>query len=144
MGGSFCRYGFYRRNADAGWGMYQAVGDYAMIDINKQYRTRDGREVRIYAINEGCGVASVHGAIKCKDDVWHVYSWSEDGISIFGQITDKDLIEVRPRHKRTVWLNVYDHCLSYYDNKEDADMFAGGRRIACIKVDLDFFEGDGL
>jgi len=117
-----------------------------MIDINKKYRTRDGREVRIYATDKGCGVASVHGAIKCQSNVWHVYSWSEDGISIFGQITDKDLIEVRPRHKRTVWLNIYGSGIvpEACSAKERADFYAGCNRIACIKVELDFEEGEGL
>ena len=122
-----------------------------MIDKSKTYRTRDGREVRIYATDEGHGVASVHGAIKCKDDVWHVYSWSEDGVSIFGQITDKDLIEVRHRHKRTVWLAVYDN--GYIEATSKLEWrngpcingpYDGAKPIACIKVDLDFEEGDGL
>ena len=116
-----------------------------MIDISKKYRTRDGREVRIYATDKGCGTASVHGAIKCKNDVWHVYSWSEDGVSILGHITDKDLIEHRPRHKRTVWLNVYPSSIVWdHTTKEKADKFASYERIACIKVELDFEEGEGL
>ena len=117
-----------------------------MIDINKKYRTRDGREVRIYATDEGCGVASVHGAIKTKDGIWHVYSWSEDGFSIFGREDEKDLIEVRPRHKRTVWLNVYGSGIvpEACSSKERADFAAGHNRIACIEVDLDFEEGEGL
>lgn len=113
-----------------------------MIDINKKYRTRDGREVRIYATDGGAG-ASIHGAIKTETG-WLVTAWGARGNYWCNEDHHHDLIEVRPRHKRTVWMNVYEHCLSYYDNKEDADMFAGGRRIACIKVDLDFCEGDGL
>jgi hypothetical protein len=115
-----------------------------MIDISKQYRTRDGREVRIYATNEGCGVASVHGAIKTKDDIWHVYSWSEDGLSIFGRERDEDLIEVRLRHKRTVWVNVYnDSKPALHLSRELADQYRCDR-TACIKVELDYAEGDGL
>jgi hypothetical protein len=112
-----------------------------MIDINKKYRTRDGREVRIYATDEGCGVASVHGAIKTKDGVWHVYSWSEDGLSIFGRERNEDLIEVRPRHKRTVWLHVWNGgtvCAT------EESYYVPEGRIACIKVELDFEEGEGL
>ena len=112
-----------------------------MIDINKKYRTRDGREVRIYATDEGCGVASVHGAIKTKDGIWHVYSWSEDGLSIFGREQDKDLVEVRPRHKRTVWLHVFKN--STVCGPIDA-CYDIPNRIACIKVELDFEEGEGL
>jgi hypothetical protein len=115
-----------------------------MIDINKKYRTRDGREVRIYAINEGCGVASVHGAIKTKDGVWHVYSWSEDGLSIFGRKRNEDLIEIRPRHKRTVWVTVYPmNRYQISDENIQCDIYPP-KRIACIKVELDFEEGEGL
>jgi hypothetical protein len=115
-----------------------------MIDINKQYRTRDGREVRIYATDEGCGVASVHGAIKTKDGIWHVYSWSEDGLSIFGRERDEDLIEVRPRHKRTVWVTVYPmNRYQISDENIQCDIYPP-KRIACIKVELDFEEGEGL
>jgi hypothetical protein len=73
-----------------------------MIDKNKTYRTRDGREVRIYAIEAGNGIASIHGAIK-NNDVWHICCWHEDGSYYAGQERDEDLIEIRPRHKRTVW-----------------------------------------
>lgn len=51
------------------------------------------------------------------------------------------LIEVRPRHKRTVWLHVFKNSTvcateeAYYDITN---------RIACIKVELDFEEGEGL
>jgi len=119
-----------------------------MIDINKKYQTRDGRKVRIYATDGGAG-SPVMGAVFYTTPNgqwwWKSARWTEDGrYDYHGRQTETDLIEVRPRHKRTVWLNVYDHCFSYYDNKEDADMFAGGRRIACIKVELDFAEGDGL
>ena len=112
-----------------------------MIDKDRTYRTRDGREVRIYATDEGCGVASVHGAIKTKDGIWHVYSWSEDGLSIFGRERDEDLIEVRPRHKRTVWLHVWKNgtvCAT------EETYYVPTGRIACIKVELDFEEGEGL
>ena len=115
-----------------------------MIDKSKTYRTRDGREVRIYATDEGCGVASVHGAIKTKDGIWHVYSWSEDGLSIFGRERDEDLIEVRPRHKRTVWVTVYPmNRYQISDENIQCDIYPPNR-IACIKVELDFEEGEGL
>jgi len=115
------------------------------IDITKKYRTRDGREVRIYAAYEGCGVASVHGAIKTKNGIWHVYSWSEDGYSVFGQETDKDLIEVKRRIKQKVWVNVYpDHCLGAYHEKRHADEMAAPHRIGCVQVEIECEEGEGL
>ena len=111
-----------------------------MIDINKQYRTRDGREVRIYA-TDGRGIYPVHGAVKVEDG-WTPYTWKEVGVE--GVSNVNDLIEIRPRHKRTVWVNAYvDNTNSVYGTKERAD---GDKylRIACIKVDLDFEEGEGL
>jgi len=121
-----------------------------MISKDKQYRTRDGREVRIYA-TDGVGEYSIHGAIKGHLG-WSAALWREDGkchwcSSSFGYgppTPNFDLIEVKPRHKRTVWLNVYvDEVTSVHRSKESAD-FHNLFRIACIKVDLDFCEGDGL
>jgi len=117
-----------------------------MIDITKQYRTRDGREVRIYA-TDGEGPYPVHGAIRLPT-FWCPTNWDENGLYKAGgfELHDYDLIEVRPRHKRTVWLNMYgsgvvpESCSS----KERADLAAACGRIACIKVDLDFEEGEGL
>jgi hypothetical protein len=112
-----------------------------MIDINKKYRTRDGREVRIYA-TDGRGIYPVHGAVKVEDG-WIPYTWQEIGVE--GVNNARDLIEVRPRHKRTVWFNVFKNVEhGGYENKLEADICAGTDRIACIKVELDFEEGEGL
>lgn len=113
-----------------------------MIDINKKYRTRDGREVRIYA-TDGWSASPVHGAIKVEGE-WRSSCWSVRGI----HHTDRayDLVEVRPRQKRTVWVNVYESGIipENCSSKERADLAAACGRIACIKVELDFEEGEGL
>jgi hypothetical protein len=116
-----------------------------MIDINKKYRTRDGREVRIYATDAGGPKKTVHGAVKEKDG-WYMLAWSKNGV-VSNIDRNLDLIEVRPRHKRTVWVNVYEKSTSIWDSKEHADARADRAsfdRIACIKVELDFEEGQGL
>ena len=114
-----------------------------MIDINKQYRTRDGREVRIYATDGGLLKSMVHGAIFTKGCGWLSNTWSAKGSS--RPLTEEfDLIEVRPRHKRTVWVNVYDDSKpALHLSRELADQYCCDR-IACIKVELDFEEGEGL
>jgi hypothetical protein len=111
-----------------------------MIDINKKYRTRDGREVRIYA-TDGHETYPIHGAI--MDQGWCPHHWMPDGRGAFERF---DLIEVRPRHKRTVWLNVYGSGIvpEACSSRENADRAAACNRIACIKVELDFEEGEGL
>jgi hypothetical protein len=117
-----------------------------MIDKNKQYRTRDGREVRIYA-TDGFGIWAVHGAI-LTDDGWWAMCWAEDGKFICGGVYDgspssaSDLIEVKPRIKRTVWVSIYpDHVSTW--------VYATGapyspNRLACVKVEIDCEEGEGL
>ena len=117
-----------------------------MISKDKQYKTRNGLDVRIYA-TDGYGKKPVHGAYLDKNCTgWIDYAWAITGASyLYGDGEPLDLIEVRPRHKRTVWLNVCEHVvMGCYENKWEADSCAGKDRLACIKVDLDFEEGDGL
>jgi len=119
-----------------------------IIDKNRIYRTRDGREVRIYATDGGSRYP-VHGAV-CMDDGWLPRQWTEQGELSNGRLVPSahDLIEVRPRHKRTVWLNVHvNRSVIAHDLREEADkLFCKdvAPRIACIKVDLNFEEGEGL
>jgi len=121
------------------------------ISMDKKYRTRGGREVRIYA-TDGNSIWAVHGAILTEDG-WWAMCWAKDGKFICGGVYDgspssaSDLIEVKPRIKRTVWFNVYPEtqgatvgCLS----KEHADKLQAPNRIACVKVEIDCEEGEGL
>jgi len=114
-----------------------------MIDINKKYRTRDGREVRIYAVDGG-GMHPVHGSIKTSDG-WRSFTWPSDG-RIACDENCGDLIEVKPRIQRTVWLNVYTGGVSIWmhSSKEEADLHAEPKRHACYKVEIDVEEGHGL
>jgi hypothetical protein len=115
------------------------------IDITKNYRTRDGREVRIYA-TDGGGGAPVHGAI--KNGFWSPWQWMEHGSSSTRGTNGADLIEVRPRIKREVWVNVYPTAINpdimAHPTKFDADRFCASRRLACIPITIDCAEGDGL
>ena len=113
-----------------------------MIDINKKYRTRDGREVRIYAI-DGHESFPVHGAIK-MDGQWRVSTWNSSGNGITSSKGDR-LTEVPPRHKQTVWLNVYGpESYTSHHSRQQADDERDRKCLACIKVELDFEEGEGL
>ena len=119
-----------------------------MIDITKKYRTRDGREVRIYA-TDGADPYPVHGAIKNSDGEWCGSAWRVNGDYKLNAPTfdDDDLIEVKPRIKREVWVNVYPlHVSVTYETKADADKGAYQQvnRIACVKLTIDCEEGHGL
>ena len=115
----------------------------SQIDINKTYRTREGEPVRIYAIDAG-GEYPVHGAAYA-DGQWHVATWSILGNSFDGKERPFDLFEVKPRVTGEVWLNIYaTHVAGHvYSCKEDADR-VGARRSACIKIEYDVEEGEGL
>jgi len=116
-----------------------------MIDLTKQYRTRDGREVRIYA-TDGYPSLTVHGAIKLEDG-WEIVAWRSDGRLGGYAESDSDLIEVKPRIRREVWLNVYDgdDVVSARSSREAADRaWSVGHRIACVRVVIDCEEGEGL
>jgi len=115
------------------------------IELGKLYRTLDGLEVRIYATDGGEDYP-IHGAIKF-DNGWFEQTWTSDGRYVCGETkpSDADLIEVKPRIKRTVWLNIHPPA-SYivHDSKHNADKNAFFGRIACVKIEIDCEEGEGL
>jgi hypothetical protein len=119
-----------------------------MIDKNRTYRTRDGREVRIYATDGGdlFEDRTIHGAVKSRNR-WVFAVWNAMTGRCFASLkgeTETDLIEIRPRHKRTVWVTVYPmNRYQISDENIQCDIYPP-KRIACIKVELDFEEGEGL
>ena len=120
-----------------------------MIDPKKQYRTRDGREVRIYAVDGG-GRRPVHGAFWSADNRWSVRSWQPDGNTEEDEPNNLDLIEVKPRIKRKVWVNVYSGrelvWMTIHDERGEADDYPDCHnvRIACVEIEIDVEEGHGL
>jgi hypothetical protein len=122
------------------------------IELGKQYRTRDGREVRIYAVDGGNGFHPIHGAILQPNGGWEVVVWNRDGTPTHCHMSpEMNLIEVKPKITRTYWLV---HCvdgglLGYTFPTEDrAKTYAWQRRpnIAGITGphEITFTEGDGL
>ena len=112
-----------------------------MISMDKKYRTRDGREVRIYA-TDGYPNKVIYGAIKYYGRIWAATFWQRDG-RIFSDIeTEDDLIEVKPRIKRTVWLHVFRNG-EVLSTSEPPDHYIT-TRVACVKVEIDVEEGEGL
>jgi len=65
-----------------------------MIDKDKSYKTRDGKEVRIYA-TDGSEGAPIHGAIEVESNAWWLVAWLKSG-HFLGQdnMCEHDLIEV--------------------------------------------------
>lgn len=68
------------------------------IEMGKKYKTRDGRDVRIYAV-DGFGEYCVHGAYYDVADYGYI-GWIDDSWTINGEVIsgqsgfDLELIEV--------------------------------------------------
>ena len=112
-----------------------------MIDINKKYRTISGQEVRIYSV-DGRMPYIVHGAIEWEHG-WSVACWDDDG-NYYGATPNLKLVEVKPRIKETVWINIYDGYKSISSTEKVAEDRADCGIIARVKVDIDVEEGHGL
>jgi hypothetical protein len=90
-----------------------------MIDMSKKYRTRDGREVRIYAVDAG-GDYPVHGAVlkAGTDGNWTARTWAGGNFFSSPQYAAAphhgDLVEV----KAEVWIWVFE------DGARSADALA--------------------
>lgn len=113
-----------------------------MIDKAKEYRTRDGRPVRIYA-TDGSGDRVVQGAYLGSDG-WIQCNWFTTGI--FHPVLGQDglgLIEIKPRHKRTMWLSL--HRNSQYDRGYptlgESQLNSRTDIYARIKIEVDAEEG---
>ena len=114
-----------------------------MIDPNKIYQTKSGREWRWYGEN---GNGQIHGAFKDNSDIWRIDVWGENGEYFYHHEPSLDLVEVKSRIKRTYWLNIYENpnrCEIYEKRKVVNDM-AGNDRLACVKVEIDCEVGEGL
>ena len=72
-----------------------------MISLDKQYKTRDGREVRVFMVDGG-GEWPILGAYK-DQDAWYCNEWTSKGTHNYtGTTNGYDLIEVVP--EKEVWL----------------------------------------
>jgi len=74
-----------------------------MIDIKKQYKTRDGRDVRILCIDGPSTHYPVIGFIAGNK---HTTSWSSWGTST---VTGSDLFEVKPKIIVEKWVNIFQY-----------------------------------
>jgi hypothetical protein len=111
-----------------------------MIDKNKQYKTRDGREVRIYA-TDGGGIYPVHGAIK-NESGWYLAQWYSDGRHIRSNESPSDLIEVKPRIKIERWIVVYEN--GEVNTLKTPPVPADYGRFAVKHISFEVEEGEGL
>ena len=113
-----------------------------LIKLESAYKTRDGQDVRIYAI-DGIGERCVHGSV-FLDGGWVAAVWTADGFHRPSKTQDAfDLIEVKPRIKIERWALVnrngdYSLWLDKPSKAVSVDAFA------ITRVSLEVEEGEGL
>lgn len=118
------------------------------IKLDGEYQTRDGRPVRVLCVDrigtQYPVIALVPAVTGPERELFEHYT--EEGHTERIGASHLDLIPVPKRHKRTVWVNLYRHVDpgSFFDSKEKADASASPDRTECLKLDLDFAEGEGL
>ena len=81
------------------------------IEVGKTYKTRNGREVRIYAVDGGKR-DPIHGAVMKTNGQWVSYSWRADG-HYLEQDSDWDIVIPPLRYEgvfRVGDLNDFSHC----------------------------------
>jgi hypothetical protein len=100
-----------------------------MISKDKQYTTREGQEVRIYA-TDGAYDFPIHGAV-LNDDGWEDQTWKQDG-GFNHDASRFDLIEIVPKVK--VWVEYcldedgYFHTVVNLTERDYLECKAGGER----------------
>ena len=116
-----------------------------MFEAGKTYRTRDGREARVYA-TDGGPEWPIHGAIKRDGGEWISHNWRANG-RLWNKAGDSHFDLMPP--KREAWVNIYPNLsnnvflASYlHTTRAAADEHAGTDRVACVRIE--YTEGQGL
>jgi len=112
------------------------------ISLDKEYRTRRGHKVRLYAI-DGLGTNPVHGA-RLINGIWEQTSWRRNGAYYADSQYRLDLVEVKSRIKRTVWLNVYESFTHVHGSLASAKRCGGETILLRKEITIECEEGEGL
>ena len=110
-----------------------------MISLDKEYRTRDGRKVRLLCVD---GPDEIYPVIGFVENSIGTYEWCSDGKVCESQVADQyDLIESKPRVKKTVWLHHYEDgsCIIFSESVPIHEY-----TIARTKHEIDVPHGYGL
>lgn len=98
-----------------------------MISMDKKYRTRDGRDVRLLCV-DGPDLLPVIGIIEGDS---HASCWGLSGrLSDVGRYHPNDLIEYHEPDIRTIWVNVYQDAVYAYEDVRNAEILARPGAIA--------------
>lgn len=114
-----------------------------MVSLDKEYMTRDGRKVRLLCIDGPDEGYPVVGFVEGLEDT---FRWRLGGAFFFGFGESKfDLIEVKPRVKKTLWINHHDNGgTTTWNSESKALVYSPQTTIARTKCEIDVEHGCGL
>jgi hypothetical protein len=117
-----------------------------MIEMGKEYRTRDGDPVRIYSVEGANAMQPVVGERLFLNDVWTASAWDKEGRwNIDGTEHRFDLIEVKPVQVFQAWINIYkDGSFVTWRSLRAAEGSQSKGVIATLHIRQEYREGDGL
>ena len=116
-----------------------------LIAMDKEYRTRDGRTVEVLKVDMNHADFPIAVVVTNSEGRQFVGTRTRTGRMCISGENRSDLIEVKPRIKQDVWVNVYpNRFFVAHKYKENAEAQADGTRIACVKVEIDCEHGEGL
>ncbi len=110
------------------------------ITMDGEYVTRDGRDaVPLARVSDRI----IGYTVECDGSI-RPRMWHPSGVQHADHTSRHDLIPKPKRHKRTVWLNVYDNIVFGFahESRASADHWDNDR-IACLELHLDFADGEG-
>lgn len=109
------------------------------VDINKKYKTRGGRTVRILATDLN-GDYPVAGSLTKEDGKDYLFRWRLNGRFIYNTESDSDLVEVPKQLEIKVWnYGAENH---YSIRTETSGPSTGPYYKGSFKVDLPSEFGD--
>ena len=109
------------------------------------HRTRSGLLAGIYSTDNG-GEYPVHGWYEDEDEIRKAISWTRDyKYDANATSSNLDIFPLPKKIKFKGWLNVY-HLDNFklHATRNDADYNAGKDRIACVPIELEVEEGQGI
>ena len=113
------------------------------IEMGNEYRQRNGRGARVYSIGNG-GDSPVHCALEDSEGNWYAAGRTADGrYSIYGN-SNVDLVEVEPRIKLTLVVDITEICGVPYPVLTERTGIPVYKCIARVEVPIDVEVGHGL
>jgi hypothetical protein len=114
-----------------------------MIEMGKTYRLANGWEYRL-CMTDGGGTWPVLGFFKDGNGQWTDISHTANGKCGLDN-GEFDLIEVKPKRKLTVYINVYKkNAFAFHETKDGADARRAADCIAFVTREIEYEEGEGL